>query len=179
MKVIKQRFSLLVFTSSTGLLTALMIFFKYEIIGRIDFHLVLVLVLLVTALQIGLLVREFGRYKAAKLIMENKIMYIKAAQIEGGAFDKSNTSLQIGGIEVYISCFGILLHSRVIKFNIDKVRLKAVDFSNEFICLTYGTNKTIQKIRILHGAIGKEELQCFIKKFRYETGVVPVITHLQ
>lgn len=177
MKVIKQRLRLFVAASSLGLLTSLFILLESVLMHRINFSPVFVLILLLTAFLIGFLIREYGRYKAAKLIVDNKIMHIQVVQIED-IIGKVNIPMLIGGIEVFISCFGILLDSKVIKFNIDAIKLKGVEIGHEFIYLSYGTEEITQKIRILHGIIGTQELQSYIDRFCYETGIVPVAIDL-
>ena len=122
----------------------------------------------------GFLIWVNRKLKTARLIIENQILHIKPAIIDAGTCDSP-----IGGIEIIISCFGILLGSQVIKFNLDGINLKAVEIGSEFICLTYGAkDKQTQKIRILHGAMDSLEMQRIGEKFRYETGVVPIIKDL-
>ena len=176
MKVIRQRLVLLTYLCSIGLLFCLIIFIKNFVISFTDMRVIFALLLLVSNLLIIFLIREFETYSVAKLITENKFMNIEFAEIRLKPDDVSSYS-KIGGLEVYISCFGILLGSRVIKFNIDKVKLKEVEIGNEFICLTYGIDKKIQTIKLLHGDIQKEELQCIVEGFRYETGIIPIVVN--
>jgi hypothetical protein len=134
-----------------------------------------VLLILTSGLHVILLMREFGDYRIAKLIIENKIMSIEAAEINKRSYDSSDNILKIDSLEFFISCFGILLGSRVIKFNIDGVRLKKVEIGNDLVCLTYGTNDSIQHIKLIHGVIEIDELKTIAERFRYETGIVPII----
>ena len=106
---------------------------------------------------------------AALLIMENQIMHFGLA-----VFDK-----QIESIEVFISCFGVLIGSRIIKFNQSGIRLKAVELGKDFVSLTYGTEKKTQNIKIFHAENRQCELTEVVRKFRYETGVVPVIEEMR
>ena len=77
--------------------------------------------------------------------------------------------------EYIAAYFGILLDSKIIKFNQDGIRLKAVEIGCDFISLTYGTDKQVQNTRLLREAIDRGELKGIAEKFRYETGIVPVI----
>lgn len=136
----------------------------------------LVVAILATLFLLAFLIRSNRRLKTARLIIENQILHIQPAKIESGICGETDTTLHIGGIEVFISCFGILLDSKVIKFNRDGIRLKAVEIGREFICLSYGTDQHTQKTRILHEPIASQELQNIVERFRYETGVVLLIT---
>lgn len=93
-------------------------------------------------------------------------MHIRTAVVSDGADD----------IEVFVSYFGILLDSRVIKFNQEGTFLKAVEIGRDYISLTYGTDKRVQSTRLLHAAIDDKEVDRIAEKFRHETGIVPVIT---
>lgn len=134
-----------------------------------------ILLVLISGLLIILLMREFEIYRTAKLIIENKILNIEAAEIIKKNNDSCENILQIEGLEVFISCFGILLGSRVIKFNIDGISLKKVEIGKDLICLIYGNKKNIQNTRLIHGIIEENELHDIVERFRYETGITPSI----
>jgi hypothetical protein len=110
------------------------------------------------------------------LIIENKIIYIEVAEIRQKS-DDGSSFIMLGGLEVYISCFGILLGSRVIRFNINGINLKEVEIGNGFISLVYGNDKKIQNIKLLHGVIEKAELQYIVEGFRHETGIIPIVVY--
>jgi hypothetical protein len=105
--------------------------------------------------------------KAAQLIIENQILHIQPA-----IFMDTNES-----IEVYVSCFGILLESKIIKFNQEGIRLKGVQLGRDYITLTYGTNRRMQSTKLIYAEISEDTLQEIVRRFHYETGIVPVITH--
>jgi len=174
-RAIRQRIVFLAVGGGVGLIATLFVFRGYEIIYQISGVLLLVLVAFTTLLMFGFLIRECRNYKAAQLIVENKIMHIQTAQIEEESLTGQRNTWPAGGIEVFISCFGILLDARVINFNVDRIRLNSVEIGQKLICLSYGTTLWTQKIRILHGATDRQELQGYLDRFRYETGVVPVI----
>jgi hypothetical protein len=130
----------------------------------------LFLVVSMTAVLLVLLIHENRILTTCKLINENQIMRIQLAEIEIENRKKGQD------IEAVISCFGILLGSKVIKFNLEGIQLKSVEICKEYICLSYGTKKKNEKIRILYGGFGMEECSQIVEKFRYETGVIPTIT---
>lgn len=176
MKAIRQRLILLTYLSSIGLLFCLIIFIKNFVISFTDMRVIFALLLLVSNLLIVFIIREFETYCAAKLITENKFMNIEVAEIRIKPDDASSHS-KIDGLEVYVSCFGILLGSKVIKFNINGINLKEVEIGNDFIYLAYGTDKKIHTIKLIHGDLEKEELKDIVEGFRHETGIIPIVVN--
>jgi len=77
------------------------------------------------------LIRTIRSLKIAKLIMENQILHI-----------------QSDATETFISCFGMLLNEKVIKFNLDRTQLIKVEIGGRYIEMTYGTHNKIEKTRI-------------------------------
>lgn len=122
----------------------------------------------VTILLIFLLMKKFRIYKDAKLIVENTIIRIPSVLI-GEDYTEN--------IEIYISCFGILIDSKVIKYNVGNIKLKGIEINTEYICLNFGRDEKIQKTCILHGSISEEEQQQISKRFHRETGIMPVLKH--
>lgn len=177
MKAIKQRLGIFVAASSMGLLTSLLLFLENASMHGIYYSISFAMVLLCTASLIIFLIREIGRYKTAKLIVDNKIMHIQAVKVEH-IIGKVNIPMMYRDIEVFISCFGILLDSRIIEFNASKVKLKAIEIRRELIYLSYGTEEITKKIWILHGTISTQELQSYKDRFSYETGIVPMTIDL-
>ncbi len=117
--------------------------------------------------------RGLSRLKIARLISENPILHINTAVISEIS-DETEQVSDAGNIEVIVSYFGILMGEKIIKFNQDGIRLRAVEIGADYISFTYGTQKRIQKIRLLRPAIEPAELDKIAEKFRYETGVMPV-----
>jgi hypothetical protein len=174
-KAIRQRVCFFAAATGLGAMAFILIFIKDVVTPKPHTELLLEVTILATVFLAGFSIREYKNFKTAGLIIENQILHIQPAIIDAGARGETDNVLPLGGIEVFISCFGILLDSRIIKFNLDGVHLKAVEIGREFIFLTYGTDRRTQKTRILHAAINSRELQSIVKRFRYETGVVPVI----
>jgi hypothetical protein len=175
LKIIQQRLIFLTFSSVIGLLSSLKLFVGNFIASRIEMHIFSVLLLLVSCFLLVLLIREYQINKLAKLIMENKILHIETAKINQISDDTSISTFGIESFEVFISCFGILLGSKVIKFNIDGINLKKVEIGNDFIFLVYGKDKKNESIRLLHKSIEKPELLSIIDLFRHETGITPIV----
>lgn len=121
---------------------------------------------------------SYKKLMMAKLIIDNRIMHIRQAQIID---DKNNAFSQNkklpSDIEIFISCFGILVDSRIIKFNLDGVTLQTVELSDRYITLTYGTKRKSEKIRILHETLTFQEMIRITESFRYETGVTPILVN--
>lgn len=129
--------------------------------------------------------RQYSRLKTAKLIVENKIMYIQPMMIsdllwENNGFESKDTgnkaeNLAVESIEVFISCFGILLGSKIIKFNQKGIKLKAVEIGSSYVSIEYGTDMDIRNIWLLYVRPDNDILSDIIEKFRYETGIIPAV----
>jgi hypothetical protein len=119
-----------------------------------------------------LMIWENGRMEAAKLISENRILHICAATVMDG--EKNNHSGI--GFEVFVSCFGILLNDKVIKFNQDRIQLKRIEIEQNYIILTYGAKRKTRTIRLLHPELDENEIRRITDKFHYETGISPEVT---
>lgn len=175
MKSIRQRLYFYAAAATLGVVACVLIFIKAVVSGH-NAEIMLTVVITVTILLTGFSAREYKRLKAARLIIENQILHIQPAVIDAGDRGKEAVDSPSKTIEVFISCFGILLDSKIIKFNQEGVHLKNVEIGRDFICLTYGTDRRTQKTRLLHAQIDNRELNNIVEKFRYETGVVPIIT---
>lgn len=171
MKAIKQRILFFTAAIGLGLIFLTMFFFCYSSFPSGFFVPAFFLLFLFEVAMLCMLMRQYKRYATAKLIIENRIMHIEAAQIKEGVFENAPI---LGNIEVYISCFGILLDSKIIKFNIDGISLKEVEIGRKWICLVYGKDKKNESVRILHGGMEHREVKELVERFRYETGIVPV-----
>lgn len=128
-----------------------------------------------TVLLSFFLIREFKRLQDAQLILDNRILHIRPVT---GSAETSGRQSADGGfrIDFFVSCFGLLLDSKIIKFNQEGIRLKDVEIGRDYISLSYGTDKKTQKARLLLAAVDSRELTRIAEKFRYETGVMPTIT---
>ena len=136
----------------------------------------------VVALSAGLIVTFFlftvrKKLTAARLIVENQILHIQPAVQRVRNSMKESEAESLETVEMFVSCFGILLGSKVIKFNQEDIRLKAVEIGRDYLSLDYGRDTDISNIRLIHSRPDSAVLADIIEKFRYETGITPTITH--
>ena len=117
------------------------------------------------------------RLTAARLIVENQILHIQPAVQRVWDSTKESEAKPCETVEMFVSCFGILLGSKVIKFNQEGIRLKAVEIGRDYLSLDYGRDMDIRNIRLIHSSPDSAVLESIIEKFRYETGIIPTITH--
>ena len=117
------------------------------------------------------------RLKAARLIIENQILHIQPAVLRKRDSMKENEAESYETVEMFVSCFGILLGSKVIKFNQEGIRLKAVEIGRDYLSLDYGRDTDIRSIKLIHSRPCSDVLEGIIEKFRYETGITPTIVH--
>ena len=174
MKKIRQRNLFFAAAAGLGILVSILVFVSGLLTPEIQTGTVLAVTLAASGCSAGLWLGEYKKLKMAQLIVENQILHIRPAVIRNSAGDAEEPE-DAGSIELFVSYFGILLDSKIIKFTYDGIRLKAVEFGRDFISLTYGTDKRVQNIRLLCEVVDRKELEEIVEKFRYETGIVPVI----
>lgn len=110
----------------------------------------------------------------ARLIVENQILHIQPAVIFEQTAEKKAGQLTGEALDFFVSCFGILLDGRVIRFNRGNIVLKAVELGRDYICLTYGTAEREQRTRLLCPDLGEQEEAEIVRKFYDETGITVV-----
>lgn len=174
MKAIKRKNFLLAALTCFGILTGVMFLVFGGGVSEIRAQILLASVMVASAVAAGFWLRELSKLKIARLIAENPILHIRTAVISNLSGDTAQ-QLNTENIEVIVSCFGILLDDKIIKFNQDGIRLRAVEIGGDFISFTCGTEKRTQNIRLLRPAIDLEELDKIAEKFRYETGITPTL----
>ncbi len=113
------------------------------------------------------------KLKAAPLNIENQILNIQPAILRERDSIKESKIRSCETIEIFVSRFGILLGSKVIKFNQDGIRLKAMQIGRDYLTLDYGRDTDIRNIRLIHLRPDSAVLAGIIEKFRYETGLRP------
>lgn len=116
------------------------------------------------------------RLTAARLIVENQILHIQPAVLRERDSTKESEAESCETVEMFVSCFGILLGSKVIKFNQEGIRLKAVKIGRDYLSLDYGRDTDIRSIRLIYSRPDSDVLEAIIEKFHYETGITPTIT---
>ena len=172
MKAIKRKNFVLAALTGFGILTGGMLLVFGGAMSEIQTQILLAGVVIASGVAAAFWLQGVGKLKIARLIAENPILHISTAVIS----DLSGEAAQpenIENTEVIVSYFGILLDEKIIKFNQDGIRLRAVEIGADFISFTYGTEKRTQNIRLLRLAINPEELDKIAEKFRYETGITP------
>lgn len=174
MKAIRQRNYLLAAFTGLGIITSALIFVCGIFMPEIQTHMLLAVTVAASGCAAGLWMREYKKLKTARLIIENQILNIRPAVISDSDGNASKPE-DAENIEVFVSYFGILLDTKIIKFNQNGIRLKAVEIGRDFISLTYGTDKRMQNTRLLRAAIDNGALEKIVEQFRYETGVMPII----
>ena len=88
------------------------------------------------------------KLKDAQLIIENQILHIQPAVLRDPGKKEIDGAQPFETIEMFISGFGILLGFKVIKFNQDGIKLKAVEIGRDFISIDYGTDQEVRNIRL-------------------------------
>lgn len=118
---------------------------------------------------------SYKKIMMAKLIIDNRILHLKQTHITLLKVDDSKLRNSTEA-EVFVSCFGIMLDKRIIKFNLDGIVLKSVELSDKYMSFIYGTDSRSKKIRIEHAPMTVQETIRIAENFRYETGVIPVLS---
>ena len=174
MKAIRQRKNAFAVSTGIGVILSLLIFTCSSRVPEIPVRLLLAVSIPASVWLAFYWIQEYRKLKTAQLIVENQILHIHTAVMGSGYGDAAKPE-NAETVEVFISYFGVLLDTKIIRFNQDKIFLKAVEIGWDYISLFYGTDKWIKNIRLLRSAIGDEELEDIIKQFRDETGIVPVV----
>ena len=116
------------------------------------------------------------KLKDARLIVENQILHIQPAVFREPGNRKESGIQPCEIVEMFVSGFGILLGSKIIKFNQEGIRLKAVEIGRDYLSIDYGIDMDIRNIRLLYARPDSDVLAGIIENFRYETGITPTIT---
>ena len=172
MKAIKRKNFVLAALTGFGILTGGMLLVFGGAMSEIQTQILLAGVVIASGVAAAFWLQGVGKLKIARLIAENPILHISTAVISDLS-DEAAQQPEPENTEVIVSYFGILLDEKIIKFNQDGIRIRAVEIGGDFISFTYGTEKRTQNIRLLRPAINPEELDKIAEKFRYETGITP------
>ena len=117
------------------------------------------------------------KFKSAQLIVENPIICIQLAVMEGQTELAREESEKFNkNYNICVSTFGILLNDIIVEWGDggDK-KLKTVEIGHDYISIDCGTKTHSQNVRLLYARPSRDELAGIIKKFQDETGVVPII----
>ncbi len=117
---------------------------------------------------------SYKKIMMAKLILDNGIIHLKETRVilsnAGNEYQTKDTVA-----ETIVSCFGLLLGTKIIKYNQDHINLKSVELSEKYMTLVYESKYGSKKIRIHHAPMTVPERIRISETFRYETGVKPVL----
>lgn len=174
MRAIRKRSFIFVAFTGFFVLTGVMLLVFGGAVFEIWSQIFLASVIIASGISAGFWIREIGKLKIARLIAENPILHISTAAISDISAEASQPE-NIENTEVFVSYFGILLDEKIIKFNQDGIRLRAVEIGTDFISFTYGTEKRTQYIRLLRPAIDPAAMEKICERFRYETGITPTL----
>lgn len=144
-------------------------FLVWDIVSESESRLWLITALPAAVLFLILAKIVRSRQKIAGLIVENEIFHVRPAEFinADGTGD--------GGLDVYVSCFGILAGGKIFRFNLKDKRLKSIEIGRDTIRVSYGTKEATIRARILHGYMDAADLARVAERFRFETGVEPTI----
>ena len=121
--------------------------------------------LMTGTLAVALFFAAREKFMTAKAIADSAVIRIQPAVICG----QSNFG-------IYVSSFGILLGTKIIKFNQNGIWLRNVEIGQDYISFSYGARgEELQNIRLLYSKPDKDSLAGIIENFRKDTGVVPTI----
>lgn len=172
MKAIRRNNFVLAALIGVGILMGVLLLVFEGGISEIRTQIPLAGILIASMAAAGFWLRGLSKLKIARLIAENSILHICTAVVSDLS-GKTAQQPELESTEVIVSYFGILLGEKIIKFNQDGIRLRAVEIGGDFISFTCGTEKRTQNIRLLRPVIDQEELDKLAEKFRYETGITP------
>lgn len=175
MKTIQQRLAILAALSSIGLLVSILLFVKSTLTFQLYLNSFVVFVFPLSILLLVLSIGQYKKYIYAKLIIENKIINFQAAKIEQKSEKTSIDTISIWDMEIFISCFGILFGSKVIKFNSEGISLEEVEIGHDFVSIVYAKGEIKKTIKLIHGLLGKSDIEKIVNRFHYETGIIPVV----
>ena len=116
------------------------------------------------------------KFMMAKAIADSAVICIQPAVIRGQTEEEKEEEKLRENFGIYVSCFGILLGTKIIKFNQNGIWLRKVEIGRDYISFGYGARgEALQSIQLLYSRPDEEALAGIIENFRKETGVVPTI----
>ncbi len=166
MKVIKNKILFLICLIILVIVVIAEVFIEKRDYIIISIKYIFTFSLLILIATLILLIFEYKKMIIAKLITENKIFDIEVVKIHKGT-PKT--------IVYTVSCFEILLDSKIIKYNIDRIELLNIKISRNIISFIYGKDAKFTKLKILHGIKDEKRIKEIVNRFKYELGINPII----
>lgn len=120
-----------------------------------------------------LLIRQNRLLFDAGLIRDNPILSVTSAVVY-----TTNGQGKRDVQEAIVSTFGILIGSRIYKWNCDGMcgaRLRAIEIDRARIYLTFGDGAETMRVELLHGITDEQAVMGVKQKLWRETGVTAVI----
>ena len=129
------------------------------------------------ATSVILLIETCKKLSVAHTIIDSAVIHIEPAVICAQSIEEQKEAQRFReNFGIYVSSFGILLGSKVIRFNQSGIWLRKVEIGPDYISFDYGEkDKEPQNIRLLYSKPGEDELTGIIENLRKDTGVVPVV----
>lgn len=121
---------------------------------------------LTAGILLGLGVWKTMLLRAARLITENGLFQISPVTLAGA----DGSPVSDPETEIVVSCFGVLLNSRVVWFNRRENRLWRVEFARDSLRLVYGAQENQKQMTLLHKPISADTARRLAERFRVETG---------
>lgn len=106
-------------------------------------------------------------FSAAGVFLGSAGIWITANKMIRAGLILDNQIIDAGAI---ISCFGILINGKVIPFNQQGIRLKAIEISNANIFITYGSDKKTGQIEQQYEWKKMEEIRDIAENFATKPG---------
>jgi len=112
----------------------------------------------------------------AKTIADSAVIRIQPAVVHSRTGEDIEHERIREDLGIYVSCFGILLGTKIIEFNQNGIWLKSVEIGQDHITFGFGARgEEPDYIRLLYSRPDEAALAGIIESFRKETGVVPVV----
>ena len=127
-----------------------------------------------TAVALILLYRQSRLLGTAMLIYDSRILTVPSAIVTS-----ENQPNQKQAEETIVSTFGLLLGNKVYQWGCEGVygvRLRDVQIDKEHICLSFGADGEMLRVRLLHGLTDGQSVTEIAQKIWHETGVRAVIS---
>lgn len=134
------------------------------------------LIFLIPLIPLVFCLRAYQKLGYARAIVENYILKIKVSTSQEKDIILKDKD-RVKESYTYVSYFGILSDSELIKFNQDGISLKGVLIEKDYIVLSFGDKRTLREIRLLKPDLDSKSLDVITKRFFYETGIKPHINN--
>lgn len=122
-----------------------------------------------TAVALIMLYRQSRLLGAAMVIYDSRILTVPSSVVIS-----ENRSNQTQAEETVVSTFGLLLGNEVYQWGCEGVygvRLREVRIDKEHICLSFGADGEMLRVKLLHGLTDRQSVMEITQKIWHETRV--------